>query len=66
MPYYLLPDNLETEGRHFKVVFVHSEDKDAFLLRYSTTIIYEGESIATILIQFSKKLDHLKPMGICT
>lgn len=66
MPYYLLPDNHETEEGHFKVVLVHPEDKHAFLLRYSTTIIYEGESIAAILIQFSKKLDHLKPVGIST
>lgn len=54
MRYYLLPD-----GENFKVVKVQDEDIPLFQKRFGSTILFEGESLQELLLQFSAFVENL-------
>ncbi len=55
MQYYIIAD-----GENYKIMKMQDEDVSFFVKRYAKQILFEAESIAELLIQFSAKLKEIE------
>ena len=58
MRYYLLPDK---DG--FKIMKVQTEDIPLFQKRFSRDILFEGDSLGEVLLQFAEFIEKPKANG---
>ncbi len=54
MHYYILPDKED-----YRIMKVQNEDHEIFQRRYKKQILFEGASIAEVLVKFSASIEEM-------
>lgn len=57
MKYFLLPDKDKEQGNDYKIVKVHDQDVQSFLIRHQQDVMHEGNSITEILMKVAPDID---------
>ena len=53
MHYYILPDKAD-----YRILKVHEEDREIFERRYHGQLLFDGESLAEVLVAFTTSVEE--------